>query len=158
MARGVDWRPAIVRTGDRWEPTSDYQIALDTSGVTEDGYPLLPVIAIPTVTKSSFAMPPEHLEQMRRDLARVRGMLVIGWKANEAHFMKELGEHLPAHVPIDVISPNNPQVTASRLHVTGKRIRTRSMQASFSQYMDAGQHLDSLLRVSLDPIRSASRW
>lgn len=153
-----DARPAIVRVGDTWEPTNDYQIVQNVNGVTSDGRALLPVIAIPTVTKSAFAMPPEHLEQMRRDLARVRGMLVVGWRANEAHFMKELADHLPQHVPVDVISPRDPRLTAARLSEASKRIRARPLTSSFTEYMNAPQHLDKLLEISLSPDRGANHW
>lgn len=153
-----DWRSEIVRNRERYVSTGEYEVVRHFGGVNHLGQPLLPVIAIPTITKSVFAMPDDHLKALRADLARIRGMLVVGWKGNEQHFLREVADHLPNHVPVDVVSPGAPIETSSKLQETGPRVRTRPLKFSFTDYMNAPQHLDALLTQTMNLDRSAGYW
>lgn len=59
-----------------------------------------PALAIPTVSKSSFACPGEHLDAFRESAGRVSRILLVGWRAAERHFLKELAEAVPKEVRI----------------------------------------------------------
>jgi hypothetical protein len=61
----------------------------------QDKWLLLPSIAIPVQTKSEFACPSEHLTHLQNFLKQVTKILIIGWQAREAHFLKLLRENLP---------------------------------------------------------------
>src|SRR5437660_3102231 len=52
-----------------------------------EGKPAFPAIAIPVDTKRSFECPAEVLEGLVELLPRVSKLLIIGWRATEAHFL-----------------------------------------------------------------------
>jgi hypothetical protein len=59
--------------------------------------PMLPAIAIPLQTKTQdfFEWPPVHLKHFQKLLPSITKILIIGWQAKEAHFLKLLQEKLP---------------------------------------------------------------
>ena len=57
-----------------------------------------PAIAIPLRMKSEFECPPEHIETLRSFLPQVSRVLIVGWKATEANFLRMLAETLPRGV------------------------------------------------------------
>jgi hypothetical protein len=61
------------------------------------GKPLFPAIAIPVQTKSDqyFECPPTHLDFLLKMLPHVTKILIIGWQAKEAHFLRMLQLNLP---------------------------------------------------------------
>jgi hypothetical protein len=48
----------------------------------------LPALALPLRSKSEFVFPVQHLELMSQMLAEATRVLVIGWQANEHHFLQ----------------------------------------------------------------------
>jgi hypothetical protein len=65
---------------------------------------LIPAIAIPTQTKRNFACPDEHIEALGSVLPQVGGLLAVGWRGAEEHFLKLLREGLPPATPAFVVS------------------------------------------------------
>ena len=59
-----------------------------------NGKPCFPAIAIPVEKKRSFECPAEMLEQLVELLPGVSKLLIIGWRATEAHFLGLLGARL----------------------------------------------------------------
>ncbi len=59
--------------------------------------PIIPAIAIPVQTKTeeTFEWPEAHQAQFEEMLHQVTKILIIGWQAKEAHFLKVLREKLP---------------------------------------------------------------
>ncbi len=57
----------------------------------------IPAIAIPlqNKTEETFVWPPNHLTQLQEFLPSVTRILIIGWRAKEAHFSKLLKGSLP---------------------------------------------------------------
>jgi hypothetical protein len=51
-----------------------------------------PQLLIPIKTKDDFVMPKEHVDLMNNYLAECTDMLIIGWKGQEASFLKTLQE------------------------------------------------------------------
>jgi hypothetical protein len=69
-----------------------------------------PAIAIPVETKRSFECPPSQLEELVALLPKVSKMLVIGWRATEAHFLALLGNRLTGLRPgvrLHVVAAND---------------------------------------------------
>lgn len=52
-----------------------------------EGKPIFPAIAIPVDRKSIFECPQEHLDELAALLPKVTKLLLIGWRATEAHFL-----------------------------------------------------------------------
>ena len=61
---------------------------------------LSPAIAIPVETKRSFECPDDHLETLMGLIPSVTKLLMIGWRATEAHFLKLLAENLQGRVRV----------------------------------------------------------
>lgn len=95
----------IIEDADGIQPTSEFRHLLPPQA---DGNPgretFFPVIAIPfqNKTEGTFAWPPEHLAQLRDFLPSVTKILIIGWRAREAHFIELLRGSLPrvSHVMV----------------------------------------------------------
>jgi hypothetical protein len=52
--------------------------------------PWIPGIAVPTSDKTSFECPQEQLDVFERALPNVTRLLIIGWRAAEAHVLTSL--------------------------------------------------------------------
>jgi SIR2-like protein len=58
------------------------------------GTPVFPAIAIPVEKKSTFECPQHILDELMALLPEVTEILVIGWRATEAHFLERLKANL----------------------------------------------------------------
>jgi len=54
--------------------------------------PTIPAIAIPVQTKGEFGCPSSHIAMLKECLSNVTKLLVIGWRANDMHFLNLLRE------------------------------------------------------------------
>jgi hypothetical protein len=96
----TSWLRGILPSGDshdiiRAAPSLDLHTGPITKRVLPpDHTSAVPAIAIPTQTKTSFECPPEHLAALEEWLPKVDRILVIGWRAQERHFLKLLQQHL----------------------------------------------------------------
>jgi hypothetical protein len=59
-------------------------------GVTREF--LYPALALPTTGKAGFECPDAHLTELRDSVARMRALLVVGWRGQEEHFLSILSE------------------------------------------------------------------
>ena len=50
----------------------------------------VPALAVPMEAKTAFECPSSHLQLLREDLASVRRVLIVGWRAAEPHVVKLL--------------------------------------------------------------------
>ncbi len=57
-------------------------------------YPFIPALAIPVVRKEHYECPVDHLNRLDAFLPKVTKLLVIGWRANESHFLERLQKNL----------------------------------------------------------------
>ncbi len=82
--------------------------AHDAAGVVS-GKPMFPAIAIPVEKKRSFECPPHLIEELKSLMPDARKVLVIGWRATEAHFLDLLKNYLRAGVHLYIVSgPRGP--------------------------------------------------
>jgi hypothetical protein len=79
-------------------------IATEPQDMFRFDQPIFPAIAIPVQTKSKahFECPESHLSYLAQGLRRVTKILLIGWQAQEAHFLQMLRSNLPnlAHLMV----------------------------------------------------------
>jgi hypothetical protein len=84
------------------------QLELTNTFVRVDSFPcgrgLFPAVAIPVEVKSHFECPQEHLDFLCEHLKRTDRLLLVGWRATEAHFLDLLAAHLPGHVRALVVA------------------------------------------------------
>jgi hypothetical protein len=81
------------------------------------GSVLVPAIAIPTQTKDNFACPSQHIEALRECLPQVRGVVTIGWRGAEEHFLKLLKEGLPPQTQAYVVTESRTSCEATALNL-----------------------------------------
>jgi hypothetical protein len=88
-----------------------------------------PAIAIPLKRKSEFECPPEHIEALRAFLPQVNRMLIVGWKATEANFLRLLAETLPHGVHGRVVCATYDDARATIGQLQGAGIDTSDIHA-----------------------------
>jgi hypothetical protein len=78
----------VIALGDslRLRPDS-YHVDMNIEGTELEGRRVYPAIALPVETKSEFECPSDHLNYLKSDIPNVTKLLVIGWRATEAHFL-----------------------------------------------------------------------
>jgi hypothetical protein len=89
----------------------------------------LPAIAIPLKKKSEFECPPEHIEALRAFLPQVSRMLIVGWRATEANFLRLLTETLPHGVHGLVVCGTHDGARATIEQLQGAGIDTSDFHA-----------------------------
>jgi hypothetical protein len=98
--------------------TDDYIFSSGrTTGVVQ-GKLAFPAIAIPVEKKSSFECPQQMIDELTALLPQVSKMLVIGWRATEAHFLDLLKRHLRRGVRLHIVAAakGKAEETQVRLH------------------------------------------
>jgi hypothetical protein len=70
--------------------------------------PIFPAIAIPAQTKSehSFECPRNHIHYLSNMLPHITKILIVGWQAKEAHFLRMLNSKLPRLRHLMVVGAN----------------------------------------------------
>jgi hypothetical protein len=69
-----------------------------------DGNPVFPAIAIPVEKKDLFACPQIQIDRLTQALPEVSKILVIGWRATEAHFLELLRRGLRSNVQVHIVA------------------------------------------------------
>jgi hypothetical protein len=95
----------LCELADRLHDTDDYVVAYgELQGQSGSGAVVVPAIAVPTMSKYSFACPPSHIEALKAALPEVGGIVTIGWRGAEEHFLRLLGDNLGHQVSALVVS------------------------------------------------------
>jgi len=86
---------SIIGLGDRLKLRDDlYQVwHPEAAAVQEEGRYVYPAIALPVEAKSDFECPSDHLNYLKSDIPNVTRLLIIGWRATEAHFLELWRQH-----------------------------------------------------------------
>ena len=98
-------RAAQLIVSDRYVKQSPYSIGFC------EGKVVFPAIAIPVEKKSQFECPLDHINALRSRLPDVRKIIVIGWRAMEEHFLKELSDYLQAPLQIMLVDGSQESAT-----------------------------------------------
>ena len=56
----------------------------------------LPALAIPVERKPAMLRPSTHQAALEADLEQATGMLTVGWRAREDHFLQVIADKLPS--------------------------------------------------------------
>lgn len=78
-----------------------------TMGVA-DGVAAFPAIAIPIEKKNQFVCPQTFIDRLTEVLPNVSKILVIGWRATEAHFLELLKRNLGPGVQLYIVAGQPP--------------------------------------------------
>ena len=95
---------ATIQPSDKFvlaHATNDYEMH-------QFGKPIFPAIAIPLRTKSNdhFECPIAHRNYLAGMLPHITKILIIGWQAKEAHFLRMLQSNLPKLSHVMVVGQN----------------------------------------------------
>lgn len=96
----------------------------------------LPAIAVPVVNKSEFECPAAHIDQLKEILPKVDGVLVVGWRATESHFLElwaSLGNTNPKR--IHVVAGSDGQAVVDQLASAGIVSRDTRHSEGFSRFL-----------------------
>ncbi len=100
----------IIEQADTIQVSNEYILADATNPyeMHKFGRPLFPAIAIPVQTKSDqhFECPQSHREYLAGMLPHTTKILIVGWQAKEAHFLRMLQSNLPKLRQIMVVGAN----------------------------------------------------
>ena len=107
-----------------------------------EGKPAFPAIAIPVETKRSFECPAEMLEGLVELLPFVSKLLIIGWRATEAHFLSLLKTNLRRGVQLYIVAGSD-QNEAEDIKVRINRALLNNPPSSSS--VDPGGFTDFML-------------
>jgi SIR2-like domain len=83
--------------------TQQYLLTTEHPSGVIRGVPLFPAIAIPVEKKNTFECPQDMLANLITLLPQVSKMLIIGWRATEAHFLALLKAHLSRAVQLWIV-------------------------------------------------------
>jgi hypothetical protein len=85
-----------------------------------DGKPVFPAIAIPVEKKARFECPPEMLEALAGLLPGISKLVVIGWRATEAHFLSLLANKLTGlrpGIPLRIVAGSENEAAEIRAKI-----------------------------------------
>lgn len=118
--------------------------------------PLYPALAVPFATKNSFECPRLHQRELERALQEVDRIIVVGWRGNEAHFLKLL-ELLPGMAPlVQVVGKDSKGIGEcfSNLESAGlDRAKMNAFIGGFSFYLQTGE-LERFLEAPVNTPRT----
>jgi SIR2-like protein len=98
---------ALIDQADTIKVTDRFVLANATNASEAHNFrsPIFPAIAIPVQTKSDehFECPLSHRDYLAKMLPHVTRILIIGWQAKEAHFLRMLQSNLPKLTRVMVV-------------------------------------------------------
>jgi hypothetical protein len=118
-------------------PTATVQ----SSGPGNEWRTYIPAIAIPVERKPALVMPTEHVDSMKADLAQASGLVSVGWRAREDHFLRLLADQLPSRrLPLFVVAeqPQSVEETLENLRWTGRFDRFDGHTGGFTSFVQQG--------------------
>jgi hypothetical protein len=147
-------RATEIRFTGRYYLTDQFPIAWGTRELNLGSnlgsrFCLFPAIALPLVQKSTFECPNDHLETLRECVRDVSRILVIGWRAQEEHFLKLLRDNLRQPALSMVIAGGKDEANQIGDHLLIRGITARHLPASggFSSVIRSGE-IDQFLRLA----------
>lgn len=137
----------IERAADL-EISERYALCEPANGMS-DGRLVFPAIAIPVEGKSVFQCPRTMLQELKNILPDVKKVMIIGWRATEAHFLDLLKEYLGREVFISVVAADERAARDSQVRISRVLINNRpgccvERAAGFTEYMLSGRALQVL--------------
>jgi hypothetical protein len=115
---------ALIEQADTIRLTDEFVrvLATDPTQMFNFRKPVFPAIAIPVQTKSAehFECPASHREHLTQMLDRVSKILVIGWQAKEAHFLKMLQNKVPLLQHVMVVGASDTDAKETLRHFLGQ--------------------------------------
>jgi hypothetical protein len=87
--------------------------------------PVFPAIAVPVERKQTFECPAYMIEDLVALMPQVTKMLVIGWRATEAHFLALLRQHVKPGVYLCIVAGDIKQAEAISVRIHRAMLNNR---------------------------------
>jgi hypothetical protein len=94
----------LIEHGAETRASDRFVMCHPSSMGVSNGHPVLPAIAIPVEKKQTFECPQYMIEELTNVLPHVTKILVIGWRATEAHFLDLLKRNLKPGVYLCIVA------------------------------------------------------
>lgn len=122
------------------------QMKASAPELLRQGRVLSPAIAIPVKSKNSFVCPKAHVDTLQQIIPGVTKVIVIGWRAQEEHFLKLLRD-LPGNIAILVVAKDSDDVkqTSDSLKIHGVSGTYKTAKHGFTDLLEDEEILDRFL-------------
>ena len=136
-----EWAVAneLIKNAKDLRMTDEYRMVTSRPIGKSDELPLIPALAIPVVNKQEYECPKLHLEMLDSCLPQITKLLVVGWRANETHFLQRLAKGLKHDLQVMVVSgsPAAAEETINNLAVARMRVigGYQKAEAGFSDFI-----------------------
>lgn len=123
-----------------------FEMKSAASNLMDNGLVLSPAIAIPVKNKDSFECPKSHLNTLARVIPEIDKLLVVGWRAQEEHFLRYL-KTLSKEVRVLVVAGDTADVkqTGDTLRAAGAEGTYTDIKQGFSYLVQNDEVIDKLL-------------
>jgi len=117
-------------------------------GVMQFLHHYYPALAIPTLSKSTFICPAEHVEVLGRSIPKVDKIAIIGWRAGEKTFLELLAKGLRSAVDVIVACGNEQAAKDTLKNMLNAGISVRQGIAEPGGFTDfvLNRRIESFLR------------
>ncbi len=99
-------------------------------------YYTLPALAIPTLSKSSFVCPAEHIEGLKGCIEMVDKIAIVGWRASEKNFLELLAKGLKPGVDLIAACGSREAESDTINNLKNAGVPVRSTAQSLSGFTD----------------------
>ncbi len=141
MSALSDWDVTneLIMKANAFTLTDEYRIVSSRPLGKSPERPLFPALAIPVISKQDYECPKPHLGVLDDCIARMTKLLVIGWRANEEHFLRRLAGGIKQALEVMVVSGSaeDAQKTINNLASTNMRVigRFQKTEEGFSDFI-----------------------
>ena len=143
----------LRQSSPHWRASKRFEIASTNAVFDSRGELAVPALSLPLDEKSEYSFPDPHRDAMHHAIRRATGIITIGWRATELHFLRELGGALRDGIAVHVLTRS--ERTASEAIYRLREVYPTGDYSphggSFSDTATSG----SWLRAALDGLRNA---
>jgi hypothetical protein len=108
----------LIENATEQQITNRFAICHPSSmGLADGRTPVFPAIAIPIEKKHIFESPNYMIEELKSALPHVTKIIMIGWRATEAHFLHLLSQHLRRGVYLSIVGASQQDAEKIRVHI-----------------------------------------
>lgn len=97
--------------------------------IVQELYHYYPALAIPTLSKSGFVCPAEHVEVLEKSIPKIDKIAIVGWRAGERNFLDMLAKGLPSGVEVIAACGNEQAAKDTLGNIENAGIRVRKSTA-----------------------------
>ena len=140
---------AVIRLSPVLQISRDYRITYNCPMSKLEGNTVVyPALAIPLEKKLDFECPDYHLAVLRKCILETTKLLVIGWRATDAPFLKLLSENLPQQKLVMVVAGGQKQADEVLERMGNAGIKGKEFRRTESGFTDfiLGHKADEFLR------------